>query len=186
MTTVVRSEPLFLSTLPGRYYYDPAIYALELEKIFSNMWMCAGRADTIAKPGAYQVVTIGMESVLVVRNREGVLNAFLNVCRHRGARLCSEAAGQLKGSIQCRYHAWTYGLDGRLIGAPNVLSDELFDRAAYGLLPVALEVWEGLIWLNLSDDPSPIAPQLNDTIIERFGSYAPFERYGVGKLQVGK
>jgi phenylpropionate dioxygenase-like ring-hydroxylating dioxygenase large terminal subunit len=187
MTTMAPSESLFLSTLPGTYYYDPAIYELELEKIFSTMWVCAGRADTLPpKPGAYQVVTIGRESVIVVRNRDGVLQAFLNVCRHRGARLCSEAAGQLKGSIQCRYHAWTYGLDGRLIGAPNVMNDERFDRAAFGLLPVALDIWEGFIWLNLSDNPPPVATQLNLQIIRRFGSYEPFARYGIGELKIGK
>ncbi len=130
MTAVARSESLFLSTLPGKYYYDPAIYELELERIFSSMWVCAGRANSLRKPGVYQVVTIGRESVIVVRNKDGMLQAFLNVCRHRGARLCSEASGQLKGSIQCRYHAWTYGLDGRLIGAPNVMNDEQFDRLA--------------------------------------------------------
>src|SRR5205807_1209975 len=107
--------------------------------------------------------------ILVIRNRDGVLRAFLNVCRHRGARLCAEATGQLKGSIQCRYHAWTYGLDGQLIGAPNVLDDERFDRSTFGLHRVALEVWEGLIWLNLSDDPAPIASQLNGPMLERFG-----------------
>lgn len=186
MTTTVRSQPLFLSTLPGRYYFDPAVYELEQEKIFSSMWVCAGRAGALAKPGAYQVVTIGKESVIVVRNREGALQAFLNVCRHRGARLCPEGAGQLKGSIQCRYHAWTYGLDGRLIGAPNIMSDEQFDRAAFGLLPVALDVWEGFIWLNLSGDSPPAAEQLNPVIIERFGSYEPFARYGLGELKVGK
>ena len=187
MTTVARSESLFLSTLPGRYYYDSAIYELEQEKIFSNMWLCAGRAESIpAKPGAYQVVTIGKESVIVVRNRDGALHAFLNVCRHRGARLCSEIAGQLKGSIQCRYHAWTYGLDGRLIGAPNVMSDVQFDRSTFGLLPVALDTWEGFIWLNLSDNPEPTDAQLSDQIIRRFGSYKPFARYGVGELKIGK
>src|SRR5207249_1998776 len=143
MTTMARSEASFLSTLPGRYYYDPAIYNLEQTRIFSQMWVCVGRADAIAEPGSYQVASVGGESIIVVRNRDGVLHAFLNVCRHRGARLCSEVVGKLKGSIQCRYHAWTYGLDGRLIGAPNVLNNEHFDRKAYGLLPVALEVWEG-------------------------------------------
>src|SRR6266700_3102497 len=187
MTTMARSESLFLSTLPGKYYYDPAIFEQEQEKIFSRMWVCIGRAETIPpKPGAYEVVTIGRESVIVVRNRDGVLQACLNVCRHRGARLCSEATGQLKGSIQCRYHAWTYGLDGRLIGAPNILSDEQFERALFGLLPVALEVWEGLVWLNLGDDPASIADQLNEPIIERFGGYAAFARYDVGNLKVGK
>ncbi len=186
MTTVARSESLFLSTLPGRYYFDPAIYDQEQEKIFSTMWVCAGRAESIPKPGAYQVVAIGNESVIVVRNRGGVLQAFLNVCRHRGARLCPGVSGQLKGSIQCRYHAWTYGLDGRLIGAPNVMNNEQFDRTAFGLLPVALDTWEGFIWLNLSDNPPPVATQLNPVIVERFGSYEPFARYGIGELKIGK
>src|SRR5712692_10285787 len=186
MTTTAHSETFFLSTLPGRYYYDPAIYDREQELIFSQMWVCAGRADKIADPGAYQVVTVGRESIIVVRSRDGVLRAFLNVCRHRGARLCNEAVGQLKGSIQCRYHDWTYGLDGRLIGAPNVLNDAQFDRMNFGLLPVALEVWEGLIWLNLADDPAPLGDQIHEPIIERFGSYAPFARYELGSLRVGK
>ncbi len=185
MMMVVRSEPLFLSTLPGRYYYDPAIFDLELEKIFSRMWVCVGRADAIPRVGAYRIVTLGTESVIVVRNREGALNAFLNVCRHRGARVCSEASGQLKGSIQCRYHAWTYDLDGRLIGAPNIMSDQQFDRAAFGLLPVALEVWEGFIYLNLDEHPAPLAKQLHPVILERFGTYEPFARYGIGELVVG-
>ena len=186
MTLTVRSDSSFLSTLPGRYYYDPAIYELEQERIFSQMWVYVGRADTIADPGAYQVVTIGRESVIVVRDRDGGLHAFLNVCRHRGARLCTQAAGQLKGSIQCRYHAWTYGLDGRLIGAANVLAHEQFDRSAYGLMPVALEIWEGFIWLNLADASPPVTDQLNLVIVQRFGSYAPFARYGVGELRIGK
>ncbi len=186
MTTLARSETPFVSTLPGRYYYDAAIYEQEMERIFSQMWVCVGRVETLPVPGTYQLVTLGQESIIVVRGRDQQLRAFYNVCRHRGARLCTEAAGQLKGSIQCRYHAWTYGLDGQLIGAPNVLNDEQFDRATRGLLPVALEVWEGMIWLSLADYPTPIADQLNGIIIERFGSYAPFERYEIGKLKVGK
>src|SRR5438874_2042910 len=176
MTTTALSETSFTSTLSGRYYYDPAIYELEQERIFSQIWVCVGRADAIPTVGAYQTASIGRESILIIRNRDDKLNAFLNVCRHRGSRLCTEAAGQLKGSIQCRYHAWTYGLDGRLIGAPNVMHDEHFDRTAFGLLPVALDTWEGFIWLNLSDNPPPVATQLNAQIIQRFGSYERFGR----------
>src|SRR5436190_13052032 len=178
MTTMARLETPFVSTLPGRYYYDPAIYEMELERIFSQMWVCVGRADAITGAGAYEVVTVGRESIIVVRGRDDVLRAFLNVCRHRGARLCNEASGKLKGSIQCRYHAWTYGLDGRLIVAPNVLNNEQFDRTAFGLVPVAVVVWEGLIWLNLADNPPPASSQFNPTMIARFGDYASFARYG--------
>lgn len=186
MTIIARPEPSFASTLPGRYYYDPAIYAQEQEKIFSRLWVCVGRADALATSGAYQVVPLGGESVIVVKGKDNQLRAFLNVCRHRGSRLCTEALGQLKGSIQCKYHAWTYGLDGRLIGAPNVLHDERFDRDAYGLVSVALEVWEGLIWLNLADQPGSFKEQVQDILARRMGDYAVFERYGVGNLGVGE
>lgn len=186
MSTIARPESLFASTLPGRYYYDPTIYEQEQERLFSRMWVCVGRAENIVATGAYQVISVGHESVIVVRGRDGALRAFLNVCRHRGSRLCTEAFGQLKGSIQCRYHAWTYGLDGRLIGAPNVLNDEQFDRASFGLVPVALEVWEGLIWLNLSDNPAPLDTQVRDVLAKRFGGYETFARYTVGNLKVGK
>ncbi len=76
MTTTARSETSFTSTLPGRYYYDPAIYELEQERIFSQMWVCVGRADAISNVGAYQTVIIGRESILIVRNRESKLKLF--------------------------------------------------------------------------------------------------------------
>src|SRR5260370_1809927 len=114
MTAVARSESLFLSTLPGKYYYDAAIYELELERIFSSMWVCAGRANSLRKPGVYQPVTIGRESVIVCRNKDGMLQAFLNGCRPRGARLSSEALGQLKCEIQSRSNTYPFELDARL------------------------------------------------------------------------
>jgi Rieske 2Fe-2S family protein len=186
MATTVSSKAPFASTLPGRYYYDPAIYAQEQERIFSQMWVYVGRADALPGPGAYQVVTVGGESVLVLRNKAGQIQAFLNVCRHRGARLCNQASGQLKGSIQCRYHAWTYALDGKLIGAPNVLREIEFDRSAFGLLPVAVRVWEGLIWLCLADTPPPFEAQINDPQVQSFGAIAPIERYQIGRLKVAR
>lgn len=186
MSTTVRSKAPFASTFPGCYYYDTAIYAQEQACIFGKMWVYACRADTLPEPGSYQVVTVSGESIIVVRNKDGMLQAFLNVCRHRGARLCNQASGQLKGAIQCRYHAWTYGLDGQLIGAPNVLSEIEFGRAAYGLVPVALKVWEGLVWLNLSDDPQSFDDQINDPVVHDFAGVAPVDRYGIGNLKVGK
>src|SRR2546421_2862032 len=104
MTTTARSETSFTSTLPGRYYYDPAIYELEQERIFSQMWVCVGRAAAISSVGAYQTFSIGRESILVIRNRDDKLNAFLIVCRHQGFRLCTGQAGKLKGPIKCRTH----------------------------------------------------------------------------------
>jgi Rieske 2Fe-2S family protein len=186
MSTTVRSKAPFASTLPGRYYYDSAIYAQEQEHIFGKMWVYACRADALSETGSYQVVIVAGESIIIVRNKDGILQAFLNVCRHRGARLCNQQTGQLKGAMQCHYHAWTYALEGKLIGAPNVLHELEFDRTAYGLLPVALKVWEGLIWLNLSEDLPSFDDQINDPVVHEFAGTAPVGRYNIGKLKVGK
>jgi glycine betaine catabolism A len=179
-------EAPFASTLPGRHYYDPAIYRLEQERIFAQMWVCVGLADRVPNPGSYVVVSLAGESVVVVRGADGALRAFLNVCRHRGARLCSAETGQIRGAFQCRYHAWSYGLDGRLVGAPNVLNAAGFDRSAWGLHPVALDSWEGMIWLNLSEDPCPLGDQIGPAIVERFGDVVTFNQYCVGTLKTAK
>ena len=183
----VETRTAFEPTLPGRYFHDPAIFAREQERIFSAMWVCVGRADAIPEPGRYVLAEVGDESVIVVRGRDGELRAFLNVCRHRGARLCTAAEGQAGAAIQCRYHAWSFGLDGRLLGAPNLAKDERLDRDAYGLVPVRLEVWEGLVWLNLADEePGPLAAQIEPAIRHRFGDRDTVARYGIGRLAVGR
>jgi Rieske 2Fe-2S family protein len=176
----------FETTLPGRFFYDPEIYAREQEAIFGQMWTCVGRADAIPAPGDYQTVELGGENVLVIRGRDGELRAFLNVCRHRGARLCLDACGNTGAAVQCPYHAWSYSLDGRLIGAPNIARDESLDRDRLGLLPVHLNVWEGLIWLSLADDPLPVTAQLEPALEQRFGELEKFRRYDVGSLVVGQ
>jgi Rieske 2Fe-2S family protein len=178
MAVSIRTETTPVRTLPGRYYYDPEIFQLELQRIFSRSWYCVGRADSIAEAGQFFVAKVGVESVIVLRDRGGQLRAFLNVCRHRGSRICLQESGQLKGSMQCRYHAWTYGLDGALLGAPNMKDDPDFEKLDYGLAPVAMTVWEGLIFLNLAPDGESLADQLGDV-------YSRFVRYHMGDLQVG-
>jgi len=186
MTASAEPEASFTTTLPGRYYYDPQIWALEQARIFSRLWVCVGRADAIPEPGQFLNVQVGAESVLLVRGRDGILRALLNVCRHRGARLCTEEHGQLRNSIQCKYHAWTYALDGTLIGAPNILNAAQFERAEFGLWPVGLEIWEGLIWVNLSDNPLPLHEQVAAPVLRRLGSAEALARYGLSELKVGK
>jgi Rieske 2Fe-2S family protein len=176
----------FETTLPGRYFYDPDIYAREQECIFGQMWTCVGRADALPAPGDFQTVELAGESVLIVRGRDGELRAFLNVCRHRGARLRLESCGTTGSAIQCPYHAWSYALDGRLIGAPNIARDEELDRDRFSLVPVHLAVWEGLTWLSLANDPPPVTSQLEPPLLDRFGELATFRRYGVGSLAVGQ
>ena len=141
--TTIENSPALLATLAGDFYTSATIFAAEQDEIFEKLWFCAARSNDLANPGQFKNVQIGRESVLVVRGRDGALRAFLNVCRHRGAALCTEPEGQVKRSLQCPYHAWTYALDGKLIAAPNLASlkeasGEGIDRYKYGLIPVAL------------------------------------------------
>lgn len=174
-----------IATLPGSYYFRPEIYARELERIWGRMWVCVERVEALPEPGDFLTTTVGDESLIVVRGRDGRLRAFFNVCRHRGAQVCTAAAGNAK-ALTCAYHAWTYGLDGKLQGAPNIASFGSFPREDFGLVPVALEEWHGLLWVNLSENPQPIGEQLDGPIVERFGELEQFARYGMGELRLGK
>ncbi len=140
-------------TLPGRYFTSTEVFAEERARIFQRQWLCAGRADAISRPGDYFLRTVGADSVIVLRDATGGIRAFHNVCRHRGTRLCEAAAGRFSKSIQCPYHAWTFALDGSLIGAPSM--DELadFDRADYPLHVVQTAIWEGFIFLRIEEMP---------------------------------
>ena len=144
-------------TLPGRYYTSPDIFALETERIFAARWMCVGRERDIADPGSYILREIAGESVIILRDDAGTPRAFYNVCRHRGTRLCEATRGCLEsGKIQCPYHAWTYALDGRLLGAPSASDVDGFRKEDYPLHAVPLERWEGFLLANLASAPEPL------------------------------
>jgi glycine betaine catabolism A len=138
-------------TLPQRYFVSPEVFAEEQERIFSKHWVLVGHQSQIAKAGDYFVQEVIGESLIVIRDKSGEVHGFFNVCRHRGTRLCEEKNGHLSAAIQCPYHAWTYGLDGRLIGAPHMDEVPGFDKANYSLHRVNLALWEGFIFVNLAD-----------------------------------
>ena len=142
-------------TLPQRYFVSPQIFAAEQEKILSRQWGLAGHQSQIAKSNDYFTAETAGESLIVVRDKRGEIHGFYNVCRHRGSRLIENRNGQLSAAIQCPYHAWTYGLDGRLLGAPHMDDVPGFDKADYSLRPVNLAQWEGFIFVNLADSPLP-------------------------------
>src|SRR5690348_1396480 len=103
-----------LPTLPGTFYVDEAVFEAEQRAIFSSLWVCTARTSDLAAPGSFQTFDVGGESVIVNRDQDGRLHAFLNVCRHRGSRICADAAGRVGRTFQCPYHAWSYTLEGRL------------------------------------------------------------------------
>ena len=157
-------------TLPGLYYTSPEVFAGEAERIFRRSWLCAGREEEIPCPGDYFLVSAAGESLIVVCDERGIRHALCNVCRHRGTRLRQEERGKLARSIQCPYHAWTYGLDGRLIGAPDMEGVEGFDRADYPLHRAALASWGGFLFVNLAADPEPF-DQAFAPVLDRFARF---------------
>ncbi|MET9296316.1 aromatic ring-hydroxylating dioxygenase subunit alpha [Streptomyces sp. NPDC003077] len=175
-----------LPTLPGSWYTDSRVFAREREHLFEALWICAVRAADLEGPGAFRTVQVGRESVLVVRDRDGGLGAFLNVCRHRGARLCTEESGTVRRTLRCPYHAWSYDLEGRLVAAPHFPRMPEAVRAGRGLVPVRLREWLGYVWLCLADEP----PSFEDTVIaavtERLGDPAAVERWDIERLALGR
>jgi glycine betaine catabolism A len=163
-------------TLEGRWYTSAAIFSAEREQIFAREWICAGHADGVRAPGEYRLIEIAGESLILVRDEAQRLHAFYNVCRHRGSRVCEERRGRLAGSIQCPYHAWTYGLDGTLKVARNMADVPAFDRSEYSLREAAVAIWEGFVFVNLAECPEPF---------ER--AFAPligrFQRWNIGALR---
>src|SRR5437762_5494497 len=137
--------------LPQRYFISPDVFAEEQEKIFSRQWVLVGHQSRIAHAGNYFVSKVADESLIVIRDKRGEIRGFYNVCRHRGSRLIENRNGQLSAAIQCGYHAWTYALDGRLLGAPHMDDVPGFNKADYSLHPVNVALWEGFIFVNLAE-----------------------------------
>jgi Rieske 2Fe-2S family protein len=152
------AETLAISarTLPQKYFVSSDIFAGEQKKIFAKQWVLVGHQSQVGKPGDYFTAPpssdygVTRESLIIVRDKDGEIRGFYNVCRHRGTRLKEDACGHA-AAIQCPYHAWTYGLDGRLIGAPHMDEVPGFDKADYSLHAVNLALWEGFIFVNLAD-----------------------------------
>ncbi|MET7997126.1 aromatic ring-hydroxylating dioxygenase subunit alpha [Amycolatopsis sp. NPDC005232] len=185
MTTTDLPQSL-LPTLSGRHYTDPEIFAREQERIFETDWFCAVRTADLPTAGMFETVQIGRESVLVARGRDGKVNAFLNVCRHRGARLCTDARGQVKRAFQCMYHAWTYGLDGKLIAAPNLTGMPDVDRTEYGLTKLAVREWLGYAWVCLAEEPPSFEATVMADVSDRLGGPGEIEAYGLDGLALGR
>lgn len=138
--------------LPREFYTDPAVFELDLDRMLLKHWFCAGHVSSIPHPGDYMVVDLGPESIIVVRNAKGEVRALLNVCRHRGSRVCTERSGRAPGGrLTCPYHAWSYDLDGRLRTALEM--PEPLDRDALSLRPLPVRIAEGLVFTTFAHQP---------------------------------
>lgn len=142
-------------SLPQAFYGDPGVFAADLEAIFKTQWLFACNVCELADIGDHLTFDIGRTSVLLVRSADAVVRGFYNTCRHRGSRLCLSETGNA-ARITCPYHHWTYDLDGTLLHATSMGDD--FDKSAYGLKPVHVEIICGLVYVCLAESPPDIAP----------------------------
>jgi len=146
------------ATLPFAWYSDPEILRVEQRRIFARTWQYAGRAELVAEPGSFLATDCGDIPILVVRDSQGELRAFLNVCRHRGSTLM-QGCGR-RQTIQCSYHAWTYDLDGTLRKAPRSEREAGFDPTEWSLIPASVDVWGPFLFVNPDAEAAPLADTL--------------------------
>lgn len=137
-------------SLPGPFYNDPAVFQADLDAVFAADWIFACNACEVPRPGDYLTLAVGGSSVIVLRGRDGRVQAWHNTCRHRGSRLCLEERGHANRLV-CPYHQWVYELDGSLLHARQMPPS--FDASQHGLLPVATEMVCGMVYICLADDP---------------------------------
>ncbi|MDH4177922.1 MAG: aromatic ring-hydroxylating dioxygenase subunit alpha [Thermoleophilia bacterium] len=141
-------------TLPAAWYSSSVVHELELERIFARAWQYVGRADLVAEPGCFFASHVAHVPVVVVRDADGGLRGYVNVCRHRG-HLVADGAG-CRATLQCPYHAWTYGLDGSLLKAPRSEREPEFDPRDFSLLPVSVATWGPWVFANPDPDAAPL------------------------------
>lgn len=141
-------------TLPSRFYTDPGVHAVEIDRIFKRSWIAVGHLCDLVETGSYLTEYIAGQPVLAIRGQDGTLRAFFNVCQHRGHELL-RGTGRIRGGITCPYHAWSYGHNGALLAAR--LTDDVpgFDKRDFSLKPLPLTVAAGLVFVNLDPDAEP-------------------------------
>ena len=144
--------------LDQQFYTDPSIYDIDLETFFYNQWIFVGHESQIKNTGDYFLFEIGNESIIIIRDKNSNINCFYNVCRHRGSHICIEKEGKTK-KLVCPYHAWAYDLEGNLISAR--MMDEKFIKKDWNLNKCSSKVYEGLIFINLSENPDDFNKFIN-------------------------
>jgi phenylpropionate dioxygenase-like ring-hydroxylating dioxygenase large terminal subunit len=142
-------------TLPASMYVDPAVLQQEQDHIFARTWQLVAHASELARPGDFKPVSILDEPILLTRALDGKLHGFYNVCRHRASQVVTTRGN--RKSLQCGYHGWVYGLDGKLQTAREMEGTENFDKADFGLVPVRVDTLGPFVFANLDPDARPLA-----------------------------
>lgn len=155
--------------LPGFYYTSQEIFRREMETIFMREWLCVGRVEEFENVGDYHALRIAGEPIVVCRGSDNRLRAFRNLCQHRGVEV-AVGQGNAKRFI-CRYHAWTYGIDGKLTGAPHNTEVSGYDFKNCGLPPLNLDTWGGYIFVNFDPNCRSLADCLDQDGVREFAAF---------------
>ena len=158
-------------TIPSAWYVHPDFHAFDRDVVMARTWQYVGPAEHVRHHGDFMSDIIAGNPIVVIRDKEGELQAYFNVCKHRGGPLAMEECGHSK-VLQCKYHGWTYLLDGSLRGVPRFDRTELFDKKDFGLDAVAVREWQGMIFCCLEPEKAPPFDEVIDGIVERI---APLE-----------
>lgn len=171
----VRRPTLQASVLPPRAFHDQSIFDYEQDAWFAGGWVSVGREEDALAAGQYFLAHVASENLIIVRGHDGRLRGFFNVCRHRGATIVEEACGTLP-RFQCPYHAWVYDLEGTLKQPRHTELLDDFDPAEWGLIPVRLATWQGIVYVDISGTAEPIRDFLGDIA-------TTFDRFDLGSLR---
>ena len=179
-------------SLPGSAYLTAEAFAADKAAIFDREWVCVGREEELPERGDHLVVAVAGESILLVRGANEAIHGHYNLCGHRGARLCDPGndakwgvtldAGVVgRTLIRCPYHGWAYGLDGRLLAAPQLQDAPGFDKSAHGLHPVGVASWGGFVFVNLTPETARDFEQALGLAPLRLANY-PLHELHAGKV----
>jgi len=154
------SAELESNTLPPWVYVDPEFYDLETEYIFRRNWLLAGHVSQAPHTGNYMTLDVATERALVIRDADGRLRAFHNVCRHRASRVVTGETGSCREAIVCPYHGWTYGYDGSLQSVPSDQGFDHLDKSRLSLPEIEIEEWMGFVFVRFGGDGPSVAETL--------------------------
>jgi phenylpropionate dioxygenase-like ring-hydroxylating dioxygenase large terminal subunit len=175
--------------LPAWAYHSPALLELEKSELFATHWQIACHVSDLPEPGSYVSLDIGDERLLVVRGADGEVRCMHNLCRHRGARVVPAAAGKCRNALVCPFHGWVYNLDGSLRGPARPRSFGDLDRAAFGLKPAEMEIWQGFVFVRCRPGPQGGVAETLAAFDQDFADYrmedvVPASGFSTGEIPV--
>ena len=186
MSAIPEPEPTLIACPDRSWYTDPAFLRAEQERFFGRRWVLVGRGSELPGRGDFITADVAGENVIVIRQGDGGVRAMLNICRHRGARILLDGHGSCAKAIRCPYHSWSYGLDGGLVGAPNLRESVGPDQASLGLQTVAVAEAHGCVWINLDPHAEGFDADIGVQLRDRLGSDEALAGWELDRLVTGR